>query len=392
MVVHPLVSVVVVGDLEESHGLYPRPVEATVILGWIRICIRLEDESLAVRQVNGQFTIAVAPQLVATPGKAPHLLEVRRGLKVGESGQELFRTRGSMGPLQLPPRVAQLLQLTIREGNFQRLVRFDSLVHSTIIARTPKSCTDLVYGCPSKGDEGTRVSPPRTARYPVMKMTSRRRPAASTGPHADALSRVGVWLAPQRRQIRDQVVVNHGREEGEERTKIRIDHLLHAADAGVGLLRIHTHKTFLPRAHFSSEAKMRISNAARSDSGRAIYCVDPEMGEVIAAVALHLPRDPRHPVLLTAIALRDDVEENRTLAARSIVAGLVLKHYVHAISHRLDRGGHVDIDLASPAQVDLMRELGFKKAPKISGFRPAGTHLRQAGPVSRPRIRVPSHR
>lgn len=132
---------------------------------------------------------------------------------------------------------------------------------------------------------------------------------------------------------------------------------------------------------------MRISNAARSGSGRALYCVDTKMREVVAVIAFHLPRDTRHPLLLTCLALRADVEGNPALEARSIAAGLILKHYVHAVSHHLGRGGHIDIDLPDPAQLALMRELGFDKAPKVDGFRPSGTHLRQAAPVSRPRVR-----
>ncbi|MFN8215676.1 MAG: hypothetical protein U0R71_03685 [Solirubrobacterales bacterium] len=218
-------------------------------------------------------------------------------------------------------------------------------------------------------------------------MKPRKRPDRQAGPYVATLSRLASWLASRRRDIRAQIVVHKGRRAGEGRTRIEVDHLLQTGDVGFGLLRVHAGKTFLPRAHFSSEAKMRISNAARSNSGRALYCIDMKMGEVVAVIAFHLPRDPRHPLLLTCIAFRDDVERNPALEARSIAAGLILKHYVHAASHHLGRGGHIDIDLPDPAQLALLRELGFNKAPKVDGFRPSGTHLRQAAPVSRPRVR-----
>lgn len=223
-----------------------------------------------------------------------------------------------------------------------------------------------------------------------MKMTSRHRSSPPRSPRAAALARIGAWLAAQRKQIRAQVVVRRGRRGGEERTSIEIDHLLQGATAGLGRIRVHTKKTFLPRAHFSSEARVCVSNAARSDSGRAIYCEDPEMGEVIAVIAFHLPREQRHPVLITTIALRDDIEGNPALGVRSISAGLALKHYVHAIAHLLGRGGHVDLDLAASGQLELMHELGFSRAPRVDGFRPGGTHLRQPSPATRPRARAGS--
>jgi hypothetical protein len=198
-------------------------------------------------------------------------------------------------------------------------------------------------------------------------------------PRAAALKRLGRWLTGKRQEIRQQVRLRQGRREGEGRTSIEIDHRLEARDAGLGKLHIRTQKSHLPSAHFSSEARICISNAASSDSGRVIYCLDDD--EVIAVLAFHIGRRKSHPILITAIALRQDVEFNPNLANRTVEAALVLKHYVHAVSAELGRGGAVDIDLADSRQMELMAELGFRKAPRLAGFRPGGTHLRQQAPA-----------
>jgi hypothetical protein len=213
---------------------------------------------------------------------------------------------------------------------------------------------------------------------PRIRRRRSKRPPPS--PRAAALDQLGRWLAGQRKEIRRQVTVREGRRGGEDRTSIEVDHLLKAAGAGLGKLRVHTQKTFLPRAHFSSEARVCIANAARIESGRAIYCEDPLLGEVIAVIAFHIGRRRGQPILITTIALREDLDSNPALGARSLAAALVLKHYVHAVSERLGRGGHVDIDLAASTQRQLTEDLGFRKAPRVDGFRPGGTHLRQQAP------------
>lgn len=205
----------------------------------------------------------------------------------------------------------------------------------------------------------------------------RRRPEA---PYAERLANLGAWLASERGQIAAQVTVRERRRGAEQKTTIAIDRRTHCPHRQLAELRIHTRKTFLPRAHFSSEAKVRIANATRSEAGRVIYCEDPVLGEVIAALAFHIPAHAEHPLLITAFALRDDVDANPRLARRSLAAVLVLKHYLHAISARLGRGGHLDIDLADRNQLELMRDLGFRPAPRLPNFRPGGTHLRQAAP------------
>jgi hypothetical protein len=199
-----------------------------------------------------------------------------------------------------------------------------------------------------------------------------------SSPRATALKGLARWLVGKRKEIRRQVRVQQGWREGRARTLIEIDHRLEASDAGLGKLHIRTRKSHLPSSHFSSEARICISNAASSDSGRVIYCLDAD--EVIAVLAFHIGRRKSHPILITAVALRQDVEFNPTLAKRTVEAALVLKHYAHAVSAELGRDGNIDIDLADSRQIELMEELGFRKAPRLDGFRPGGTHLRQPAP------------
>jgi hypothetical protein len=211
-----------------------------------------------------------------------------------------------------------------------------------------------------------------------MTKIRRRTKRQPLSPRAAALKGLGRWLVAKRKEIRHQVRVQKGRREGEERTSIEIDHPLEATDVGLGKLHIRTQKSHLPSNQFSSEARIYISNAARSDSGRVIYCLDAD--EVIAVLAFHIGRRKAHPILITVLAMRQDVKFNPTLASRTLQAALVLKHYAHAISAELGRGGDIDIDLPDSRQMELMKELGFRKAPRLEGFRPGGTHMRQVAP------------
>jgi hypothetical protein len=114
--------------------------------------------------------------------------------------------------------------------------------------------------------------------------------------------------------------------------------------------------------------------------GRAIYCVDVGLNEVVAAAAYHLHDDARHPLLLTGLALRHDAPAGSALFDRSLAGALVLKRYLHEIARQTPRMGCVDADVGGKEAVARMRALGFRKAPQVKGFRPAAEHLRQDAP------------
>jgi hypothetical protein len=196
----------------------------------------------------------------------------------------------------------------------------------------------------------------------------------------EGLAELGDWLCARRELVAGQVTVE---EKGDGMTVVKIDHRLscelptHAAG-----WHISTRRTFLPRSHFTSYATAKVNHAAGSGRGRALYCHDPLSREVTAALAYHLDSRPQMPVLITALAFRDDTEGSAVARERTVAAGLVLKHHLHAIAEEVGRGGHVDIDLPDrDDQLEIARAYGFKTAPKVPGFRPSAIHLRQPAPV-----------
>ncbi len=114
--------------------------------------------------------------------------------------------------------------------------------------------------------------------------------------------------------------------------------------------------------------------------GRTIYCHDLGLEQVTSVLGYHLDARAHLPVLITTIGLRDDREMTTALRERSLAGALVLKHHLHAIARQAGRGGHVDLDLNDKRQIELARRLGFRQAPRMRKFRPAGTHLRQPAP------------
>lgn len=202
-----------------------------------------------------------------------------------------------------------------------------------------------------------------------------RRTAKVGHPTSSHLPRLSRWLAPRRSELVEQVHVrkrSHGRE-----TAVSIDHRLSCELDWHSGWHTTTAATFLPLAHFSSQARAYVKTAERL-RGRAIYILDEDANEVVAAVAYHLDENPRMPLLITSLGVRIDTAGNPFLRYRTLAGALVLKQYLHAISERTGRGRHVDIDLPkNREQLALAHELGFRRAPRIKGFQPGGVHLRQ---------------
>ncbi len=163
-----------------------------------------------------------------------------------------------------------------------------------------------------------------------------------------------------------------------ERTVVHIDHRLpepgrsrHAA------FRITTREQFLPRAHFDRSVR-EIVNRAAVERGRRIYAIELRSQEIMAVLSYHLHDSPARPLLITALGTRADADATPDLYARSLALVWLLKQYAHAISDRTKRGGYVDMDAANrPKVIAVLRQLGFRDAPRVSGFSPSGRHLRQ---------------
>jgi hypothetical protein len=162
------------------------------------------------------------------------------------------------------------------------------------------------------------------------------------------------------------------------RTYVSIDHLI-PPDANVaGGWRVTTKPCELPKERFGPDMR-KIIKSASSERGRALYCIDREWGQEVAALSYHLHDNRSFPVLITAIAMRIDAGGTPELFDQSRAAAALLKQYVHEIAHQTGRGGHVDVD-ASPVGVADLTLLGFRPAPKVKGLRISGVHLRQPAP------------
>jgi hypothetical protein len=197
----------------------------------------------------------------------------------------------------------------------------------------------------------------------------------------DLLEPLAGWLNGRRDAISSQVTVRKDRGAYGLRSTVAIDHrLLCDLDAHTGW-RVSTQPTFLSQHQFSSLAchYLKTADAGR---GRAIYCHDLSAGEVVAAISYHLDQKPSLPVLVTMIGLRTDSGQSAFLRDRTLAGALVTKHYIHAIADKAGRGGYVDLDLAERKHEAITQLLGFRRAPRVKGFRPGGSHLRQPAPPS----------
>ncbi|HYM45537.1 MAG TPA: hypothetical protein VES65_05175 [Solirubrobacteraceae bacterium] len=163
-----------------------------------------------------------------------------------------------------------------------------------------------------------------------------------------------------------------------ERTVVQIDHRLPEPDHGTrAAFRATTREQFLPRAHFDRSVRQTV-NRASADRGRRIYAIELGSQEVMAVLSYHLHDSPGRPLLITALGTRADEHAPPDLYARSLALVWLLKQYAHAVSERTKRGGHVDMDAANrPDVIGVLRQLGFRDAPRVSGFSPSGRHLRQ---------------
>jgi hypothetical protein len=196
----------------------------------------------------------------------------------------------------------------------------------------------------------------------------------------ESLAELARWLPEVRERIRKQVIVRETAGATGTQTMVTIDHRFPSALDSYAGWHVQTKPTFIPTAHFESEPRARVKSAERL-RGRAIYCHDLQLAEVTSVLSYHIDSRPHLPVLITTLGFRADAAGNVALQARTLAGALVLKHHVHAIADRIGRGGHVDIDLADKRQLDLARQLGFRKAPRLKRFKPAGLHLRQPAPV-----------
>lgn len=188
-------------------------------------------------------------------------------------------------------------------------------------------------------------------------------------------------LAWWRRQQHDwsvsgQVHIQSIRTAAGPRTSVSIDHRIPSEADPSGGWRITTRAQLLPKAHFLRHARDKV-NAASDERGRRIYCIDLGSQEVLTALSYHLDDAGSLPLLITAIALRSDSEAPSALFDQSRAAALLTKQYLHVISADTGRGDFVDIDHGNPRETQDLEDIGFTRAPKVKGYRPAGALWRQ---------------
>jgi|SRR5580704_15027661 hypothetical protein len=88
-------------------------------------------------------------------------------------------------------------------------------------------------------------------------------------------------------------------------------------------------------------------------------------GDVLAAIAYHVPRAKDEQVMVTAIAARVD-----GFAADGRECALVVKTCLYEVASQLGRGGQLSLRISGIADEGAMADYGFRRGPQGKG-RPA---------------------
>jgi hypothetical protein len=143
---------------------------------------------------------------------------------------------------------------------------------------------------------------------------------------------------------------------------LRQVHVPHPDDEGPPRFRLTTNLTArLSAVHFDRELAAKV-NEASQEKGRALYAVDLELNEVVAAVSYHLPDDSSSPLLITALAPRVD---GAAAVGRFCVP--MLKACVHEVSQRLGRGGQLALRVGGGSDDEAKTLYGFRPGPRGKG-------------------------
>jgi len=147
-----------------------------------------------------------------------------------------------------------------------------------------------------------------------------------------------------------------------------------APHGGLGLL-LTTERQRLSTREFGTDLAARF-NRRPEQRGRTVYCLDQENEQLMAAIMYHV--DPRRslPLLITAVAVREDGDPEFVRVSRA--CALTTKTAVHAIGGKLGRGATVAYDARTAPEVAIATdELGFTRASVPTGLSPNGTYLEQ---------------
>jgi hypothetical protein len=160
-------------------------------------------------------------------------------------------------------------------------------------------------------------------------------------------------------------------------TKVSVSHQHLIPD--ISRIIVTTRRQHLSRHEFDSSIAERINSRDTQpgeDDGRILYCVDLVNDQLMAALMYHVHGGRSYPLLITAIAVRSDGDEDfRTV---STACALILKAYLHALSAKVRRGATIGYDSRTSAETALaLNSLGFRRS-RPAGFPLRGDYLTQA--------------
>jgi hypothetical protein len=174
------------------------------------------------------------------------------------------------------------------------------------------------------------------------------------------------------------LTVHHGRRGGEPETRIELDHLLPSptgASNAPARWRVATTTARLYPPPAQSEA-MKAWHMAEGQKGRRLLAGDlREDNRVAAILAWHYEPGSRsgsqRPHLITAAAVRRDVEDNPALRAEYLVALWLLMCVMAAIDRRTIQAGRVGLVLDSGIALSAgeLASFDFKRGRKREGYR-----------------------
>jgi hypothetical protein len=131
---------------------------------------------------------------------------------------------------------------------------------------------------------------------------------------------------------------------------LREVHIPHPDDEGPPRFRLTTNLTArLSAVHFDRELAAKVNEASR-EKGRALYAVDLELSEVVAAVSYHIPDDASSPLLITALAPRVDAAAavgRLCLRPPDLSAARAGRSAGAADGRRVSRGGEAALRLST---------------------------------------------
>jgi hypothetical protein len=197
------------------------------------------------------------------------------------------------------------------------------------------------------------------------------------------IDRIGVLSPSESRddligRLERALTVHHGRRGGEPETRIELDHLLPSptgASNAPARWRLATTTARLYPPPVQSEA-MKAWHMAEGQKGRRLLAGDlREDNRVAAILAWHFEPGSRsgsqRPHLITAAAVRRDVEDNPALRAEYLVALWLLVCVVAAIDRRTVRAGRVGLVLDGGIALSAgeLANFDFKRGHKREGYR-----------------------